>query len=66
MTDKTDVKREFKYYMVYNEGLLYRIADSRLLHKVHHVSVSRSDNSTKLFFFDKDPEIKEIIDDYWA
>lgn len=45
-------------YAVRNEELLYKIADAGLLCKLHGVTNER----TKTYYFDRDPEIKEIFD----
>ncbi|MPM00441.1 hypothetical protein SDC9_46665 [bioreactor metagenome] len=50
-------------YAVNNEALIYRIADVGLLNKLHGV---KSGVTPRVFYFDKSPDIKAIIDEYNA
>lgn len=49
-------------YSVYDEALLYKIADAGLLGLLHGVHIAN--NKKKSWYFDRVPEIKTIIDEH--
>lgn len=55
-------RRGGKSYTVTDEELLYHIADAGLLHLLHGVSTSKP----KAFYFDRVPDIKDVVDRYTA
>ena len=59
-------KREFKSLLVTDMDLLYQISDARLLDKLNGTYLSKRDGVTRLYFFDRDDDIKAIIDEYKA
>ncbi len=56
--------KEYKTYLVTDEELLYRLAECSLLDKLCHVAQNRFDESTRVWFFDKDPGVWNVIKKY--
>ncbi len=64
--NKTKYKKNRKpnnSYKVTDEMLLYKIADAGILHIYLH-GVNKDKNGNKVYHFDKNSEIKEIIDKF--
>ena len=59
-------KRDYPNYLVKDEVLLYKIADAGLLDKLSRVAKDKFDETKRIWFFDKDQDVKQIIDDYWT
>ena len=59
-------RKEHKSFLVDVEELAYTIIDAGLLHCLNGVNISKRDGVTKLYFFDKDETVKDIIDTYKA
>lgn len=64
--DGVNYKKEYPNYLVTDEILLYRLADAGFLDKLCRVSPSKKVEGTRVWFFDKDPDVWEIIKKYKA
>jgi hypothetical protein len=59
-------RKEHKSFLVDVEALAYSIIDAGFLHCLNGVITSKRDGVTKLYFFDKDDTVADIIDTYKA
>ena len=68
MSENTNAstKKEYRSFLVDNEELAYRIIDAGLLSKLSGATISKRDNTTKLYFFDKDDDVAAIIEKFEA
>jgi len=53
--------KPYKNYLVSDEELLYRIADAGLLDKLRGVSKNKYEPDKRVYFFDRDFDVKQII-----
>ncbi len=63
--NKTE-RREYPNYLVTDEVLLYRLADAGMLDKLCRVAPSRKVEGARVWFFDKDPDVLDVIKKYKA
>ena len=67
MSDNANTRRpEHRSYLVFDEELLYRLADAKLLHHLNGATISKKDGTTRLYYFDKDEEVGQYIDEWKA
>jgi uncharacterized protein YjgD (DUF1641 family) len=69
MNDNMNVegaKKEYKSYMVDSLDLLYELSDAGLLDKLNGTTISKRDGQTRLYFFDRDEAVKQVIDEFKA
>jgi len=59
-------RREYPNYLVTDEVLLYKLADAGMLDKLCRVAPSRKVKGTRVWFFDKDPDVLDVIKKYRA
>ena len=58
--------KEFTTYLVTDEELLYRLAECSLLDKLCRVAPNRNVEGARVWFFDKDPGVWNVIKQYKA
>lgn len=59
-------RKEYTSYLVTDEDLLYRLASNSLLDKLCGVAPSKKVEGTRVWFFDKDPCVWNVIKQYKA
>jgi hypothetical protein len=59
-------RKEYDTYLVTDEELLYRLANCSLLDKLCRVAPNRYVEGARVWFFDKDPGVWNIIKQYKA
>lgn len=60
------MQKEYDSYLVTDEDLLYRLASCSLLDKLRGVAPSKKVEGTRVWFFDKEPEVLNVIKQYKA
>lgn len=63
-TDKQNVKKEYDTYLVRDEELLYKLASCNLLDKLCRVAPNKYVEGARVWFFDKDPCVENVIKNY--
>ncbi len=63
-TDKEKVKKEYDTYLVRDEELLYKLASCGLLDKLCRVAPNKYVEGARVWFFDKDPCVENVIRNY--
>lgn len=63
--NKTE-RREYPNYLVTDEALLYRLADAGMLDKLCRVAPNRKVEGARVWFFDKGPDVLDVIKKYRA
>lgn len=58
--------KEYDTYLVTDEELLYRLANCSLLDKLCRVAPNRYVEGARVWFFDKDPGVWNIINQFKA
>lgn len=58
------MRKEYDSYLVTDEDLLYRLASCSLLDKLCGVAASKKVEGTRVWFFDKDQEVLNVIRQY--
>ncbi len=61
-----NIGKEYKSYLVTEEDLLYKLASCSLLDKLCGVAPSKKVEGTRVWFFDKDPCVENVIKQYKA
>lgn len=64
MNADRNIKKEYDTYLVKDEELLYRLASCGLLDKLCRVTSNRYVEGTRIWFFDKDPGVENVIRQY--
>ena len=64
MDKRNDPKKEYTTYLVREEELLYRLAQCSLLDKLCRVAPNRDVEGARVWFFDKDPGVWNVIKQY--
>lgn len=64
MNTERNMKKEYDTYLVKDEELLYRLASCGLLDKLCRVASNRYVEGTRIWFFDKDPCVENVIRQY--
>lgn len=59
-------RKEYNSYLVTDEDLLYKLASCSLLDKLCGVAPSRKVEGTRVWFFDRDPCVENVIKQYKA
>lgn len=59
-------KKEYSTYLVTEEDLLYRLASCSLLDKLCGVAPNKYVEGARVWFFDKDPGVWNVIQQYKA
>lgn len=62
--NKENTKREYDTYLVRDEELLYKLASCSLLDKLCRVAPNRYVEGTRVWFFEKDPCVENVIRQY--
>lgn len=65
-TDRENTKKEYDTYLVRDEELLYRLASCSLLDKLCRVAPNKYVEGARVWFFDKDPGVENVIREYKA
>lgn len=58
------MQKGYDSYLVTDEDLLYRLASCSLLDKLCGVTASKKVEGTRVWFFDKDPGVLNVINQY--
>lgn len=66
MVKSKNNKKEYNTYLVSDEALLYKLASCSLLDKLCGVAPSRFTEGARVWFFDKDPCVGNVIKQYKA
>lgn len=63
-TDKGNIKKEYDTYLIRDEELLYKLASCSLLDKLCRVAPNRYVEGARVWFFEKDPCVENVIKNY--
>lgn len=61
-----NIKKEYTTYLVTDEELLYKLASCSLLDKLCRVAPNRYVDGARVWFFDRDPGVGNVIRQYNA